>query len=173
MGPPFGYRPEIDASAFTTATTPAATRPSAAIRSRSRWSITATSPGSSRLMRSLVRRSILAVPTTAVVGRVPRALRRAMGPCLLEGVARLEQLGGVAARMGRLPDSRQHAGELAHPFLAGHRLRARHRAFPLLALLDHDLRVGEGRHLREMRDDQHLMPPGEVRQQAAHRDACL
>src|ERR1700716_2087611 len=160
----------MDAAAFTTAATPAPTSPSAAIRSMSRWLITAMSPGSNRLMRSLVRRSILAVPTTAVAGRV---LRRATGPRLLEGVARLEQLGRMAARMGRLPHSGQHAGELAHPLLAGHCLRARHRALPLLALLDHDLRIGEGRHLREVRDDQYLVPPGEVRQQAAHRDARL
>src|SRR5213078_2345804 len=147
-------RPEIDSPAFTTAATPAPTSPSAATRSRSRWLMTAMSPGWSRFTRSLVRRSIRAVPV-----RVPavRLLRRAMGPRPLEARARVEQLSGVAAGVRGLTDPREHARQLPDSLLADHRLGARHRALPLLALLDHDLRVCVGRHLREVRHHQHLV----------------
>ena len=78
IGPPFGYRPEIEASALTTAAAPAAIRPSAATRSMSRWSMTAMSPGSSRFTRSLVRRSTRAGPVipagAALAGRAAREL---------------------------------------------------------------------------------------------------
>src|SRR6266545_2592866 len=88
------------------------------------------SPALSRLMRSLVRRSIRAVPAIAVVALV---LRRAMGPRLLEALACLEQLGGMAARVRGLPYPREHAGQLTDSLLTGHRLGARHPTRPCSA----------------------------------------
>jgi hypothetical protein len=63
-GPRFGYRPVIDAAAFTTATIRRSASASAATRSRSAWSITAISPGLSCLVRSFVRRPTRTVPVT-------------------------------------------------------------------------------------------------------------
>ena len=54
---------------LTTAATPHATRSSAAIRSRSAWSMIAISPGASRLTRSLVRRPSRVGPV--IVGTAP------------------------------------------------------------------------------------------------------
>ena len=67
-GPGFGYRPEMQSAAFTTAATPAVSRLSVATVSRSSWSMTAISPGSRRLARSFVRRSTRAMPVTAGAG---------------------------------------------------------------------------------------------------------
>jgi uncharacterized protein YbaP (TraB family) len=54
-GPRLGYRPLTDGRTLITAPTSQATRASALTRSRSRWSITAISPGLIRLVKFLVR----------------------------------------------------------------------------------------------------------------------
>src|SRR4051812_34789605 len=63
-GPRFGYLPDVLGAALTTAPTLPATSESALTRSTSTWSMTAISPGRSRLVRFLVRRSTRAVPVT-------------------------------------------------------------------------------------------------------------
>ena len=154
-------------------------RPSAATRSRSRWSMTAISPACRRGIRSLVRRSTRAGPWTAKVVGLRLAAQQAghqrrlfrdgrAGP---RRAGRLEQLRGVAAGVGR-SRRRPRASATA-------RRRARHRRRsarappsarpsccprPLVhGLLHHDLRVGERRHLREVRDAEHLVPRAERR----------
>ena len=79
-GPPFGYRPEIDALAFTTAATPAAMRLSAATRSMSRWSMIAISPRPMRFARSLVRYADARDAEHLHRRRVPRRARTASMP---------------------------------------------------------------------------------------------
>src|SRR4051794_37927089 len=73
-GPRFGYLPDVLGAALTTAPTLPATSESALTRSTSTWSMTAISPGRSRLVRFLVRRSTRAVPVTpgAVADARPR-----------------------------------------------------------------------------------------------------
>src|SRR5215469_10218165 len=62
-GPRFGYLPVMDFAAFTTAATRQSISSSALTRSRSAWSMTAMSPGFSRLTRTFVRGSTRATPT--------------------------------------------------------------------------------------------------------------
>ena len=64
-GPRFGKRPEIDAEAFTTPATPASIRARAVARSRSRWSMTAMSPGRRRGIRAREFRPTRAGPVAA------------------------------------------------------------------------------------------------------------
>ena len=77
-------------------------------------------------------------------------------------------------------DAGEHARQLARP--ARHRRRPRPSATvrsspPAVAqlhgLLHHDLRVGERRHLREVRDAQHLVARPERREQTPDRDPGL
>ena len=63
-GPRFGYRPVMLGAALMTAATWQLTSDSALTRSRSAWSMIAISPGRSRLVRVLVRRSSLAGPAS-------------------------------------------------------------------------------------------------------------
>src|SRR3954447_15176924 len=63
-------------AAFTTAATLQATSESALTRSTSTWSMTAMSPGRSRLVRFFVRRSRRAVPATPGAVSVARPRRR-------------------------------------------------------------------------------------------------
>ena len=111
-GPPFGYRPEIDWSAFTIAATPAASRLSAATRSRSRWSMTAMSPLPIRVARSFVRGPTRATPTTC--GRRPPA-RAAARSSLIAPASR------PAPRAGARPTGRRARAR------AGGRARIRRR----------------------------------------------
>ena len=113
-----GSGPVIDSAALTTPAAPASIRLSAATRSRSWWSMTAISPGWSRLARSLVRRSTRAGPstTTSLVGS--RAWSRGTRP--LRRSARRggrQQLRGVLPGRGALGGSGQHAGQLHDPFV--------------------------------------------------------
>src|SRR5438067_13312352 len=75
-GPRFGYRPEMLGAALTTAATRQATSESALTRSTSWWSMTAMSPGRSRLVRFLVRRSSRTVPVTPGADSWARPRRR-------------------------------------------------------------------------------------------------
>ena len=63
-GPRFGYRPEIDGEALTTAVTPALTSASAVARSMSRWSMTTMSLCPTRPSRASLRRDTRATPVT-------------------------------------------------------------------------------------------------------------
>ena len=74
-GPRFGYRPLIDLAPFTTPPTPAAISDSAETRSRSSWSITATSPGCSRWTSRFVRPSTRARPPWGLGRRSGRLSR--------------------------------------------------------------------------------------------------
>ncbi len=63
----------------------------------------------------------------------------------------------MAAGVGRLADACQHARQLADAGVVEQELGVRDRAAAGLTLRDRQLRVGEGRHLREMRHTQHLV----------------
>ncbi len=63
-GPRLGYRPEMEDAAFTTAAGRQARRASALTLSMSWWSMTAISPGRSRLVRFFVLGSTRTVPRT-------------------------------------------------------------------------------------------------------------
>src|SRR4051794_17207899 len=63
-GPRLGYRPEMLGATLITPLTPQDTSASALTRSRSTWSMIAISPWFSRLVRNLVRLSILATALT-------------------------------------------------------------------------------------------------------------
>src|SRR3989442_3858420 len=77
----------MERAASTTPATPFSTRPSAATRSRSSWSITAISPGWIRRRRFLVRRSTLARRAACPPGW-PRRLTS-----LMATIGHLEPLG--------------------------------------------------------------------------------
>ena len=97
---------------------------------------------------------------------------------------RLEQLGGVAARVGRVADARRACATARR---RARRRRRRARAppcalaaparLPFHGLLHHDLRVGERRDLREVGDAEHLVPRAErlraaVRPRSRPRRRC-
>src|SRR2546425_8271951 len=98
----------MEGAASTTAATTFSTRPSAATRSMSSWSITATSPGWIRRRRFLVRRSTLATRAACPPGWARRltSLRATIGHLepLGEDEDILEILAG-ASRIG--PDVRR------------------------------------------------------------------
>src|SRR5206468_9053649 len=85
---------------LTTADTPQRTSASAAIRSRSMWSMMATSPGRNRLVSRFVRRSRRAVPTTPG-SRSPARERRNVAILILPECARRTSSSGPGARGGR------------------------------------------------------------------------
>src|SRR3954451_17017840 len=119
-------------AALTTAQTFAATSPSAATRSRSTWSMIAMSPGRSRLVRRLVRRSRRATPTTPGWRSPLRERRR---------VASL-----IAAS---LPDVLGEPDPAAPP--SGVPLRGRGDGQQLLRVTPRELRVGQpGEHPRQL-----------------------
>src|SRR5439155_20129415 len=101
-GPMFGYVPLDDGRQLRTAATPAATRSSAETRSRSRWSMTATSPGTRRLTRTLVRRPSRAGPATTRAGRSARSDASASGVRGTAGMAR--ESTPVRSACGRMRD---------------------------------------------------------------------
>src|SRR5439155_16745700 len=99
-GPMFGYVPLDDGRQLSTAATPAVTRSSAETRSRSRWSMTATSPGTRRLTSTLVRRPSRAGPATTRTGRSARSGACASGVRGTAGMAR--ECTPVRRRCGRM-----------------------------------------------------------------------
>src|SRR5882672_9106472 len=132
----------MDEDAFTTATTPASMRASAATRSRSEWSITAISPGSSRWTRFLVRRSTRHRPTTSVTS----GSWMAIGTCPL-GSRCFQQLGGMAPGGAAVGLPRQHARQLACPSVALYDDGGGPGTAPCRFLGHRHLMVGERRHL--------------------------
>ena len=67
----------------------------------------------------------------------------------------------------------QHAGELPEPTLVVEDGEAGGGHPAVLALRDHDVPVGEGSDLRQVRDDHDLGGPGEHREPAPHLDGRL
>src|SRR6266542_305238 len=103
----------MERAASTTAATPFSTRPSAATRSRSSWSITAISPGWIRRRRFLVRRSTLATRAACPPGWAPRltSLRATIGH--LEPLGGGEDMPEILAGASRIgPDVRRIEAEV-------------------------------------------------------------
>ena len=77
-GPGFGYRPVCESETFTTTRTPDSSSSSAETRSRSAWSMIATSSAESRRTRCFVRRSSRACPlySTKLIERSRETLDR-------------------------------------------------------------------------------------------------
>ena len=172
-GPRLGYRPVNDDAALMTATTPASTRASAATRSTSRWLMTAISPGSSRLTRSLVRRSARARAVTDDVGagghqRVPRGRRP-----VERRVPSSSAAWTSAASESGVPDSMRAISATAR--LVVQALGHRDSLIVGELLRDRDLMVGHRRHLGEVGDREHLMratQPGERFTDGSRRGAA-
>src|SRR5690348_10430934 len=189
-------------AALTTAATSSWMSASALTRSRSVWSMTAMSPGCSRLARFLVRLSIRAVAEmpgrlTGLFRRNPGSLRKAAliakqscqmtgtgtsasappglssGPRGPLGRRGFQQLTGVQpAELGIL-EARQHPGQLAHPALL---VQAGHAAAgdrAVAGLLHHQVVVRERGHLGQVGDDDNLREPGQPGQPAADLDRRL
>src|SRR6201747_2754756 len=139
---------------------------SAATVSMSRWSMTATSPGCSRLVRFLVRESTRATPTTpSAVGwwvRERRRGRRIAAQCStpdpadrsgrdlrdLRGGALAQLLGVRPGRAGVLRAG-EHPGQLGHPLVVVQRADAALGDGAVVGLDDHEVAVGEGGDLGE------------------------
>src|SRR5437667_6397413 len=185
-GPRFGYRPLIDRAAFTTAETPLSASPSALTRSRSSWSMNATSPAWTRRRRFLVRRSTRAArpPSRAprlaslsatdpqlglpwgVIGTniAVHAGSGAPGTRSTRRRPRLDQLPRVGQRRPRRPAG-QHPCQLLHPLLPLEHPDARRAT-----LLRHqEVPVGPGRDLGQVRHHEDLSPPGHLGQPLGHR----
>ena len=107
-------------------------------------------------------------------------------PALVPAGARLarlrQQLGGVAAGVRRLADPGEHPRQLGDAGIAVDDRGGGHGPFapgcPIRRLLDHgllhhDLHVGKCRHLREMRDTQHLVLGTQCREQASDGNTGL
>src|SRR4051812_15271329 len=149
---------------LTTATTRAAMRPSAAMRSRSTWSMIAMSPARRRLLSRLVRRSSRAEPTTPggrspargrrsvailITGESARPDRNPSGAALRESSGALlgrprdrQQLLGMATPQRRVRKAGQHARELLQPFGSRHPVDVRGRDRPVVALAHDQVVVG-------------------------------
>src|SRR4051795_6863903 len=113
---------------LTTAQTFARTNASAATRSRSTWSMIAMSPGRSRLVSVLVRRSRRATPVTPGWRSPPRGRRsvailispesaRTALPLTFRRARDREQLLGVAASGDGVGQAAEQAGQLEEPLL--------------------------------------------------------
>src|SRR5688572_23418726 len=124
----------MDAAALITAAGRARTMPSAATRSMSSWSTTATSPGCKRVMRFFVRRSTRAGPDTGVTCSARRTAT-ALHPCPFARRGR-EELFGVVARRRAAGLARQHAAQLHDARVVVERRGGCHRAPVALVLLD-------------------------------------
>src|SRR5207302_864635 len=131
----------------------ASTSSSAARRSRSSWSMTAMSPGCSRLVSRLVRRSTRAGPMTTEPGP---GRRSAISAASLAG-RRGEELFGVSSRCLAGGLAREHARQLDDAIGAPHGLSRGEGATSALFLGHSHLLVGEGGDLREVGDDQDLV----------------
>src|SRR5215470_15008994 len=189
-------------AALTTAATSFWMSASALTRSRSAWSMTAMSPGRSRLVRFLVRLSIRAVAETpdrltGLFRRNPGSLREAAvivkqycqmvgaggsasapaglssGPRRPLGRRGFQQLTGVRpAELGVL-ETGQHPGQLAYPALV---VQAGHTAADdraVAGLLHHQVVVRERGHLGQVGDHDDLREPGQPGQPAADLDGRL
>src|SRR4029077_11670316 len=110
---------------FTTAATPQPTRASALTRSRSTWSITATSPGRRRLVRFLVRRSSRTQPVTPgsdgacrrlwkgnLIAGNPATQGSLGGRTALGSGGRVEQLTSVRCACRAAVEPGEHPGQL-------------------------------------------------------------
>src|SRR3954451_2708153 len=165
-------------AALTTAPGRRATSDLAATTSMSEWSMTATSPGSSRLVRFLVRRSTRAGPVTPgpPSGTARRGIRSILTrrwshgatgrrstplpPPLVAGVRGVvrgapalglrgcEQLSGVRLRRVRILHPAEHPGELADPTLLAERPHATHRHLAVPRLHHREVPVRVRRDLR-------------------------
>src|SRR3954471_62372 len=162
-------------AALTTAATRAATRPSAPTRSRSTWSMTAMSPGCSRFVSRLVRRSSRAIPTTPgcrspergrrkvasfIRGESARPLHCAFRAAPLAGFRLASGLAlglrrsgdgekflGVAATQLGVRQSGQHARKLLEALLPVHGHHVGGRRSPGLGLTYYEVVVGKCRDL--------------------------
>src|SRR3954447_3319542 len=196
-GPRFGYRPEMLRAALTTAAGRRATSDSAATTSMSTWSITATSPGSSRFVRFLVRRSMRAGPMTpgppsgAARRRVRNILTRRWSHGAIDGRSAArpapcppglpvahgagsplhlgggEELPGVRLRGAGVLHPAEHPRELADPPRLVQRRHAAHRHLAVAGLHHREVTVRGRGALRQVGDDDHLRGPGEPGQPAA------
>src|SRR3954447_15504947 len=180
-------------AALTTAPGRLATRDSASTTSMSVWSMTAMSPGSSRLVRFFVRRSMRTRPTTpgppsgtawrrirniltcrwshgATGGRsTARSPRLALGAHAGQplGLRGREQLAGVGLRAVRVLHAAEHPGQLPDPALLVEGGDATHGHLTVARLPHPEVTVGVGGDLREVRDDQNLRGPREPGQPPA------
>ena len=151
-------------------------RPSAATRSRSRWLITAMSPGCeppdqvlgaavdlrrARPPRTAIVEPALAQPQARAISRRPAATAPAGGAARSRAA---RPRGGAACDESPTPASmRDSSATRSSPSttVACATVRSRRRCPALLlfhGLLHHDLRVGERGDLREVRDAEHLVP---------------
>ena len=100
-GPGFGKRPLWELATLTTTRTPHSSSSSAETRSRSVWSMTATSPGPSRRTRFFVRRSSFAAPVNSM---------KLVGAGIRQGKVLAAGPPSHSARRSGTPDRRASAG---------------------------------------------------------------
>ena len=180
-GPGFGYRPVDEGATLTTAWTPLATRSSAAIRSRSAWSMIAMSRGAEPLDEVLgpapqagaaddrrPRRAGARFRARAAAPRPVRTIgamrtrdyprgRREARPRRPGAQAAFEQLARVTARRGVATRRRRASGRSRRP--ARRRRPARPSPAPPPAAARFAIRkwvVGQRRDLRQVGDADHL-----------------
>src|SRR4051795_2823204 len=95
-----------------------------------------------------------------VTGSQAIAVRSAIRWMPASGSRRGQQFGGVLLCRGAVGRAREHPRDLDDPVTVGERNRSCGRGRAVVVLGHRDLRVGERRDLREVRDDQHLAVGG-------------
>ena len=161
----FGYLPLDDGETLTTTRTPDSTSSSAETRSRSAWSMMATSSAESRLTRCFVRRSSRTRPVSSTEFRVHVARARRLGVrvaiCVLSIRSRRRN------RREKLAAA-EHTLDLRTPLVVAELANTRVRRIAG-HLLDAEVPLCAARDLRQVRDRDHLRVLGEPHERVGDR----